>query len=83
MEEDRRSFQVALTESGREMAEGLLPMIPKLSVDLWRDFSTEDREVPGNAAALFGKHPRLKAAQLRERQAKTAHRRSNDRGDHS
>ena len=44
MEEDRRSFQVALTESGREMAERLLPMIPKLSVDLWREFSTEDRE---------------------------------------
>jgi DNA-binding MarR family transcriptional regulator len=44
MEEDRRSFQVALTDAGREMAERLLPMIPKLSVDLWRDFSTEDRE---------------------------------------
>jgi DNA-binding MarR family transcriptional regulator len=44
MEEDRRSFQVALTDAGMEMAERLLPMIPKLSVDLWRDFSTEDRE---------------------------------------
>jgi len=44
MEEDRRSFQVALTDAGMEMAERLLPMIPKLSVDLWRDFSTEERE---------------------------------------
>jgi MarR family transcriptional regulator for hemolysin len=44
MEEDRRAFQVALTAPGREMAERLLPMIPRLSVDLWRDFSTEDRE---------------------------------------
>jgi DNA-binding MarR family transcriptional regulator len=44
MEEDRRSFQVALTESGHEMAERLLPMIPSLSIDLWRDFSTEDRD---------------------------------------
>jgi DNA-binding MarR family transcriptional regulator len=44
MEEDRRSFQVALTDAGMKMAERLLPMIPKLSVDLWRDFSTEERE---------------------------------------
>lgn len=42
-QEDRRSFQVALTASGQEMAERLLPMIPRLSIELWKDFSDEDR----------------------------------------
>ncbi len=42
---DRRTFYVSMTDEGRAVCERLIPMVPKLSADLWRDFSLEERNL--------------------------------------